>query len=87
MVDIQWKTASGGRAAIRDASGSASATGPGHLHTLKMGEQKLYGFTFTLGYSRRIAVEEALDQKLGTRMRLHEAGQEQRSAARSSCTR
>jgi hypothetical protein len=52
-----------------------------------MGEQKLEGFTFTLGYSRRIAAEVVLDWKLGTRMRLHEAGQEQRSAARSSCTR
>ena len=30
------------------------------------------GFTFTLGYSRRMMAEAALDQKLGTLLRMHE---------------
>src|SRR3979490_1516113 len=36
-------------------------------------EQKLHGFAFTLGYSRRMVAEAALDQKLGTLLRMHEA--------------
>jgi hypothetical protein len=49
------------------------------LGTLEMGEQeqKLHGFTFTLGYSRRMVAEVALDQKLGTLLRLHEAAFQQ----------
>ena len=35
-------------------------------------EHKLWGFTFTLGYSRTLMAEGALDQKLGTLLRLHE---------------
>jgi transposase len=51
----------------------------GHLGTLEMAgqEQKLHGFTFTLGYSRRMVAEAALDQKLGTLLRLHEAAFQQ----------
>ena len=51
----------------------------GHLGTLEMAgqEQKLHGFTFTLGYSRRMVAEVALDQKLGTLLRLHEAAFQQ----------
>jgi len=51
----------------------------GHLGTLEMGgeEWKLHGFTFTLGYSRRMVAEAALDQKLGTLLRLHEAAFQQ----------
>jgi hypothetical protein len=30
------------------------------------------GFTFTLGYSRAMMAEAALDQKLGTLLRMHE---------------
>lgn len=47
----------------------------GHLGTLEMnGEgRKLSGFTFTLGYSRMMMAEAALDQKLGTLLRMHEA--------------
>jgi transposase len=43
----------------------------GHLGTVEMAgqEQKLHGFTFTLGYSRRMVAEAALDQKLGTLLR------------------
>lgn len=45
----------------------------GHLGTLEWeGERKLWGFTFTLGYSRTMMAEAALDQKLGTLLRLHE---------------
>src|SRR5438128_7597985 len=46
----------------------------GHLGTLEMEgqEQKLWGFTFTLGYSRKMMAEAALDQKPGTLLRMHE---------------
>ena len=46
----------------------------GHLGTLEMeGEEySLSGFTFTLGYSRMMMAEAALDQKLGTLLRMHE---------------
>jgi transposase len=46
----------------------------GHLGTLTVnGEShKLSGFTFTLGYSRMMVAEAALDQKLGTLLRMHE---------------
>jgi transposase len=49
------------------------------LGTLGMGEQeqRLHGFTFTLSYSRRMVAEVALDQKLGTLLRLHEAAFQQ----------
>src|SRR5579864_8866257 len=33
----------------------------------------LWGFTITLGYSRRLWAQGALDQKLGTLLRMHEA--------------
>jgi transposase len=51
----------------------------GHLGTLEMnGEQrKLSCFTFTLGYSRMMMAEAALDQKLGTLLRMHEAAFQQ----------
>ena len=35
-------------------------------------ESKLSGFTLTLGYSRMLMAEAALDQKLGTVLRMHE---------------
>lgn len=46
----------------------------GHLGSLEMNgvERKLQGFTFTLGYSRMMMAEAALDQKLGTLLRMHE---------------
>ena len=51
----------------------------GGLGTLEIAgqEQKLHGFTFTLGYSRRMVAEVALDQKLGTLLRLHETAFQQ----------
>jgi transposase len=46
----------------------------GHLGTLQIDgqEYRLSGFTFTLGYSRMMMAEAALDQKLGTLLRMHE---------------
>jgi transposase len=47
----------------------------GHLGTVSDGdgECKLWGFTITLGYSRRMFAAAAVDQKLGTLLRMHEA--------------
>jgi transposase len=46
----------------------------GHLGSLEDDgrKQQLWGFTFTLGYSRCMMAEAAVDQKLGTLLRLHE---------------
>ncbi|HVP42931.1 MAG TPA: IS21 family transposase [Terriglobales bacterium] len=46
----------------------------GHLGSLEMDgqERKLNAFTFTLGYSRTMMAEAALDQKLGTLLKMHE---------------
>jgi transposase len=46
----------------------------GHLGTLEVAgqERKLWGFAFTLGYSRMMMAAAALDQKLGTLLRMHE---------------
>jgi transposase len=46
----------------------------GHLGALDMNgeERRLWGFTFTLGYSRTMMAEAAIDQKLGTLLRMHE---------------
>jgi len=46
----------------------------GHLGYVEQesGEQAVWGFVFTLGYSRALMAEGALDQKLGTLLRLHE---------------
>src|SRR5256884_2307357 len=47
----------------------------GHLGSLsgQGGERALWGFTITLGYSRRMMAEAATDQKPGTLLRMHEA--------------
>jgi transposase len=47
----------------------------GHLGSIEMEgrERPLWGFVFTLGYSRMMMAAAALDQKLGTLLRLHEA--------------
>jgi len=47
----------------------------GHLGTVSEqdGERKLWGFTMTLGYSRRMFAAAAVDQKLGTLLRMHES--------------
>lgn len=46
----------------------------GHLGTMAINgeERKLWGFALTLGYSRILLAEAALDQKLGTLLRMHE---------------
>jgi transposase len=46
----------------------------GHLGSLEWDsiERQLWGFTFTLGYSRMMMAEAALNQKLGTLLRMHE---------------
>jgi transposase len=46
----------------------------GHLGSLVADgkEHKLWGFTFTLGYSRMMMAGCAVDQKLGTLLRMHE---------------
>jgi transposase len=46
----------------------------GHLGTLQGEgqERKLWAFTFTMGYSRRLMAEVAVDQKIGTLLRMHE---------------
>lgn len=46
----------------------------GHLGTLEVEGQRrpLWGFTFTLGFSRALMAEAALDQKLGTLLKMHE---------------
>jgi Integrase core domain len=47
----------------------------GHLGSITEngGARMLWGFTITLGYSRRMMAEAATDQKLGTLLRMHEA--------------
>lgn len=46
----------------------------GHLGSIDINGQRqnLSGFTFTLGYSRAMMAEAALDQTLGTLLRMHE---------------
>ena len=46
----------------------------GHLGTIDVGgtPRQMWGFTFTLGYSRAMMAEAALDQTLGTLLRMHE---------------
>jgi transposase len=46
----------------------------GHLGSIDVDgqERRLNGFTFTLGYSRTMMAEAALDQKLGTLLNMHE---------------
>lgn len=47
----------------------------GHLGYLDIdgGAHRIWGFAITLGYSRRMWAQAALDQKLGTLLRMHEA--------------
>ena len=47
----------------------------------------MWGFTFTLGYSRALMAEAALDQKLGTLLRLHEEAFRQLGGARRDSVR
>lgn len=47
----------------------------GHLGYLDLDDRshQIWGFTIALGYSRRLWAQAALDQKLGTLLRMHEA--------------
>ena len=56
------------------APGQQAQVDWGHLGSLHVddGESPLWGFVFTLGYSRAIMAEAALNQKLGTLLRMHE---------------
>jgi transposase len=56
------------------APGEQAQVDWGHLGGVEMSGQvrQLWGFTFTLGYSRMMMAEAALDQKLGTLLRMHE---------------
>jgi transposase len=56
------------------APGKQAQVDWGHLGTLECEgqEQKLWAFTFTMGYSRRLLAEVAVDQKIGTLLRMHE---------------
>lgn len=51
----------------------------GHLGYLDIDSRshQIWGFTITLGYSRRLWAQSALDQKLGTLLRMHEAAFEE----------
>jgi transposase len=57
------------------APGKQAQVDWGHLGTLtEEGEgHAMWGFTMTLGYSRRMMAEAATNQKLGTLLRMHEA--------------
>jgi transposase len=72
------------RQAAREVAVRRFETPPGHQAQVDWGElgsvefpggerQKLYGFVFTLGYSRAMFADVALDQRLGTLLALHEA--------------
>jgi transposase len=56
------------------APGEQAQVDWGHLGTRECEgqEQKLWAFTFTMGYSRRLMAEVAVDQKIGTLLRMHE---------------
>jgi transposase len=56
------------------APGEQAQVDWGHLGSIDIGgvQHKLWAFTFTLGYSRMLVAEAALDQKLGTLLRMHE---------------
>jgi transposase len=56
------------------APGKQAQVDWGHLGSIEINgrERKLNGFTFTLGYSRAMMAEAALDQKLGTLLKMHE---------------
>ena len=57
------------------AAGRQAQVDWGHLGSLRENgvERALWGFTMTLGYSRRMMGEAATDQRLGTLLRMHEA--------------
>jgi transposase len=70
------------RQAARTVAVRRFETPPGHQAQVDWGllgvleqeaeRQKVWGFAFTLGYSRAMVIDIALDQRLGTFLRLHE---------------
>jgi transposase len=75
---LQPQRAAGRATAVRrfeTPPGKQAQVDWGHLGCLERdGQQrKLWGFTITVGYSRRMWAEAALDQTLGTLLRMHEA--------------
>lgn len=75
---LQPKRVAGCAAAVRryeTPPGKQAQVDWGHLGYLEVdGEShRLWGFTITLGYSRRMWAQVALDQRLGTLLRMHEA--------------
>lgn len=61
------------------APGKQAQVDWGHLGYLETagGTQRIWGFTITLGYSRRMWAEATLDQKMGTLLRMHEGAFEE----------
>ena len=79
---VRPQRAAAGAAAVRrfeTPPGKQAQVDWGHLGDIDMaGElRRLWGFTMTLGYSRRLWAKAALDQKLGTLLRMHEAAFEE----------
>jgi len=70
------------RAEVRATAVRRFETPPGHQAQVDWGHlgqleadgnrRRIWGFAITLGYSRRMWAEAALDQKLGTLLRMHE---------------
>jgi transposase len=57
------------------APGQQAQVDWGHLAYLSSRQcrRRVWGFTMTMGYSRRMWAEAAMDQKMGTLLRMHEA--------------
>jgi transposase len=75
---LQPQRAAGRATAVRrfeTPPGKQAQVDWGHLGYLEMdgAVRRLWGFAITLGYSRRMWAQAALDQKLGTLLRMHEA--------------
>jgi len=74
---LQPQRESAGTVAVRrfeTPPGKQAQVDWGHLGTIEMDGRlrALNGFAFTLGYSRTMMAEAALDQKLGTLLKMHE---------------
>jgi transposase len=75
---LQPQRAAGSATAVRrfeTPPGRQAQVDWGHLGYLdtKTGQRMVWGFAITMGYSRRLWAEAALDQKLGTLLCMHES--------------
>jgi transposase len=75
---LQPQRAAGSATAVRrfeTPPGRQAQVDWGHLGYLdtEKGQRMIWGFAITMGYSRRLWAEAALDQKLGTLLRMHES--------------